>query len=165
MQETVLLFRPATGPVQAGSQLIASIASEAGPGSCWVRCRRASRGMNYRRRYNLVAECSAASAAKSHNPDGLAGEGGRSALAEQRLHVLKNTSQTPISNAIARAVLIASSTRTLGPGSACRDSVGVSTIRPCSDFGMYHPAYIENKRARRDWFLRWHVWRQRMHGW
>ena len=56
-----------------------------------------------------------------------------------RLQVLKNTSQTPPRITIARTRLTASNRRTLGPGSACRASVGVSTVLPFSDFAIDYP--------------------------
>jgi hypothetical protein len=66
----------------------------------------------------------------------------------ERPQVLKNTSQTPPRITIARTRLMASSRRTLGPGSACRASVGVSTVLPFSDFGMGFPLRTSsNERA------------------
>ena len=55
-------------------------------------------------------------------------------------YVLKKTNQMIASTKIAATVLTASSARTDGPGSACRASVGVSTIRrwpsACSTFAI-----------------------------
>jgi hypothetical protein len=57
----------------------------------------------------------------------------------ERCQVLKKTIQTPSGVTIASTVLMPTSRSTLGPGSACRASVGVSTVLPFSHFGMKSP--------------------------
>nr|DAH95271.1 MAG TPA: hypothetical protein [Caudoviricetes sp.] len=72
----------------------------------------------------------------AHNAQGVL----RVRVPHNEVHVLKNTNQTIASTNPAAMVLTVSNARTEGPRSACRASIGVSTIRRwpsmCSTFAM-----------------------------